>query len=66
GEESDIYVVMLSVSVADQTIGTGYGQPWPPETRDLAYYLDLAAGVGFRVTEQRQDGRLIFLHLKKP
>ncbi len=57
---------MLSVSVADQTIGTGYGQPWPPETRDLAYYLDLAAGVGFRVTEQRQDGRLIFLHLKKP
>ena len=66
GENSDIYVVMLSVSVADQTIGTGYGQPWPPETRDLAYYLELAAGAGFRVTEQRQDGRLIFLRLKKP
>ena len=66
GEERDIYVAMLQVSVGDRTIGTGYGQPWPPETRDLAYYLDLANEVGFRVVEQRQDGRLFFLHLQKP
>ena len=66
GEERDIYVAMLQVSVGDRTIGTGYGQPWPPETRDLAYYLDLATEVGFRVVEQRQDGRLFFLHLQKP
>ena len=66
GEERDVYAAMLRVIVGDQTVGTGYGQPWPPETRDLAYYLDLAAGAGFRVTEQRQDGRLIFLHLQRP
>ena len=66
GEERDVYVAMLRVSVGDQIIGTGYGQPWPPETRDLAYYLALAAEVGFRVIEQRQDDRLIFLHLQKP
>ena len=66
GEERDIYAAMLRVSVGDRTIETGYGQPWPPETRDLAYYLDLAIGAGFRKIEQRQDGRFIFLHLQKP
>ncbi|NIV37240.1 MAG: hypothetical protein GWN58_49795, partial [Anaerolineae bacterium] len=66
GEERDVYAAMLRVSVGDRTIGTGYGQSWPPETRDLGYYLDLVTGAGFRVTEQVQDGRLFFLHLVKP
>ena len=66
GEERDIYAARLRVSVGDRTLGTGYGQPWPPETRDLVFYLDLAAEVGFRVVEQREDGRLFFLHLQKP
>jgi len=66
GEERDIYVARLRVSVGDRTIGTGYGQPWPPETRDLAFYLDLAAEVGFRTIEQKEDERLFFLHLQKP
>ena len=66
GEDRDVYVAMLRVSVGNRTIGTGYGQPWPPETRDLAYYLELIAAAGFRVTEQAQDGRLFFLRLQKP
>jgi ubiquinone/menaquinone biosynthesis C-methylase UbiE len=66
GEERNVYAAMLRISVGSRTIGTGYGQRWPPETRDLAYYLDLVAGVGFHVAEQRQDGRLFFLHLRKP
>ena len=66
GEEKDIYVARLSVGVGDRTIGTGYGQRWPSETRDLAFYLDLAAEVGFRVVEQREDERLFFLRLQKP
>ena len=66
GEERDIYVARLRVSVGDRTIGTGYGQPWPQETRDLVFYLDLAAEVGFRVVEQQEDERLFFLHLQKP
>jgi ubiquinone/menaquinone biosynthesis C-methylase UbiE len=66
GEERDVYAARLRVSVGDRTLGTGYGQPWPPETRDLVFYLDLAAEVGFSVVEQREDGRLFFLHLQKP
>jgi ubiquinone/menaquinone biosynthesis C-methylase UbiE len=66
GEERDVYAVRLLVSVGDQAIETGYGQPWPTESRDLAFYLRLAADVGFRVIEQREDKRLIFLHLQKP
>ena len=66
GEEKDVYAAMLRVEVGDRTVETGYGQPWPPETRDLAYYLELSAGAGYRIVEQRQDGRHIFLHLQKP
>ncbi len=66
GEQRDVYAARLRISVGDRTIGTGYGQPWPPETRDLVFYLDLAAEVGFRVVEQREDEMLIFLHLQKP
>ena len=66
GEERDVYAARLRVSVGDRTIGTGYGQRWPSETRDLVFYLDLAAEVGFRVVEQKEDERLFFLHLRKP
>ena len=66
GEQRDVYAARLRVSVRDRTIGTGYGQPWPPEARDLAYYLDLTAEVGFRAVEQREDERIIFLRLQKP
>jgi SAM-dependent methyltransferase len=66
GEKRDVYVARLRISVGDRTLGTGYGQHWPPETRDLAFYVDLAAEVGFRVVEQREDEGLIFLHLQKP
>ena len=67
GEERDICATRLRISVGGaQTIGTGYGQPWPPDRRDLAYYLELAAAAGFRAIEQREDGRLLFLRLEKP
>ena len=66
GEDRDIYAAMLQVKVGDRTVETGYGQRWPPETRDLAYYLELSAEAGYRIVEQTQDGRLIFLHLQKP
>ena len=66
GEERDVYAAMLRVEVGDRTVETGYGQPWPPETRDLGYYLELSAEAGYRIVEQQQDGRLIFLRLQKP
>lgn len=66
GEERDICATRLRISVGAQTIKTGYGQPWPPDRRDLAYYLELAAAAGFRAIEQKEDGRLLFLRLQKP
>lgn len=66
GEKSEIYAARLQISVGDRTITTGYGQPWPEEDRNLAFYLALATGVGFSTIEQREEGRLFFLHLQKP
>ena len=66
GEARDICAARLRIRVGEQTIETGYGQPWPPDSRDLAYYSELAAAAGFRIIEQREDGRLLFLRLQKP
>jgi len=67
GEERDICATRLRISVGGaQTIETGYGQPWPSDRHDLAYYSELASAAGFRIIEQREDGRLLFLHLQKP
>jgi SAM-dependent methyltransferase len=65
-EDKDIYAQRLTVVVGDREIETGYGQHWPEEVHDLPFYLGLAAGSGFRVLEQREDGRLFFLCLQKP
>jgi ubiquinone/menaquinone biosynthesis C-methylase UbiE len=65
-EERDIYAIRLLVKVKDREIRTGYGQPWPAERRDLAYYLDLARGSGFNVVDQRDERQVFFLHLRKP
>lgn len=65
-EDKDIYVIPLTIQVAGQEIGTGYGQPWPPEARDLDFYLDLAEKSGFRVVEQKAEERTFFLELSKP
>jgi len=65
-EDKETYVQPLTVIVGDREIETGYGQRWPGEAHDLAFYLDLAAGRGFRVLEQREEGRLFSLRLQKP
>ena len=60
------YLVLLMVTVKDRGIDTGYGQPWPEEAHDLAFYVDLAEKSGFQVMEQREDGQTFFLQLQKP
>ena len=62
----DIYVVPVSLSVADQEIETGYGQPWPDEKRDLALYLGLAEKTGFSVVDRQEKGQVFYLRLQKP
>lgn len=60
------YVILLRVTVKDQQIETGYGQPWPEEAHDPAFYIALAEKAGFQRLEIRNDGRLFFLELRKP
>jgi ubiquinone/menaquinone biosynthesis C-methylase UbiE len=65
-DERDIFVVPLLVKVGSRAIETGYGQPWPEEARDLAFYLNLAKESGFHVVDQKKNGRVFFLQLQKP
>ena len=60
------YVVLVTVTVKDRVVDTGYGHPWPEEEHDLAFYMDLAEKSGFQVMERREDGRTFFLQLQKP
>ena len=64
--EKDIFVIPLRVKVKDQEIETGYGQLWPGERHDLAFYRALAQASGFHVVVQREEGRTLFLQLRKP
>ena len=64
--EKPSYVILVRVLVDDREIETGYGQPWPGEPHDPAFYAALAKEAGFQLVEKREDGRLFFLELKKP
>ena len=65
-DAGDVYVVPLVVKVKDKEIETGYGRPWPDEKHDTDFYLELAGKSGFEVVEQREDGKIIILQLRKP
>ena len=62
----DIYVVLVRVTLPGQEINTGYGQFWPNQARDEAYYQNLAEKTGFDVLEQKTEGRVMVLKLGKP
>ena len=65
GEERD-FVVLVRVTVKQQLVDTGYGQSWPEEEHDLAFYADLAEKTGFEMMERREKGQTFFLQLQKP
>jgi ubiquinone/menaquinone biosynthesis C-methylase UbiE len=64
--EKQAYVILLSILVNDREIGTGYGQPWPNEEHDAAYYVNLAKEAGFRLASKTEHDRLFFLELRRP
>ncbi len=61
----DIAVFPLAVKLPNQEISTGYGTLWPDQKQDLTYYLQLAKKVGFDVITQQENGRVLFLQLRK-
>lgn len=60
------YVLLLRIVVGGREIETGYGRPWPDETHDPAFYVNLAEGPGLRLVEKKEHARLFFLELEKP
>ncbi|MBN1486343.1 MAG: class I SAM-dependent methyltransferase [Anaerolineae bacterium] len=65
-EKRDIFVIPLKIKVASKEVETGYGQLWPPESRPMAFYVRLAQESGFRVMQEKDQGRIFFLRLQKP
>jgi SAM-dependent methyltransferase len=64
--QKDVAVVSLLVKLPDEEISAGYGHLWPDDGRDLLYYVRLAENAGFSVATQREEGRVVFLELRKP
>lgn len=60
------YVVLVDVTVGDRLVETGYGQPWPAEEHDLAFYVGLAEKSGFQVIAREQNDQTFYLELQKP
>ncbi len=58
-------VFPLTIKLPDQTIENGYGAHWPCIPLDLEHYAQLASVAGFRVLEQQQTQKQLYLHLQK-
>jgi hypothetical protein len=65
-EEKPIAGFPLLVKLPQREISTGYGTRWPEQLQDLAYYVALAEKAGFEVVEGTEEGRQLFLELRKP
>jgi len=64
--EKPSYVILLRVRVNGREIETGYGQPWPRDAHEPAFYVARADEAGFEIAAREEDGQLFFLELQKP
>lgn len=65
-EDKDIAVLPLTVRLSNAEVETGYGVQWPEKEQDLTHYTELANTAGFDVADKWQEGRVLFLELRKP
>ena len=63
--DKDVAVFMLAVKLGEEVVKTGYGMLWPEEGRRPSYYVELARNAGFEVVSQKEEGRRLFLELRK-
>jgi SAM-dependent methyltransferase len=59
------FVAFLRFHLSGQEWGTGYGMRFPEETRDEAYYADLAGKAGFQLVRSERDQHIISLEFLK-
>ena len=65
-EDKDVAVFVLAVKLGEEVVEAGYGMLWPEEGRRSSYYVELARSAGFEVVLQKEEGRRLFLELRKP
>jgi ubiquinone/menaquinone biosynthesis C-methylase UbiE len=61
----DVLVVPVMVTLPSDEVETGYGVVWPEEPFGLADHVERAERVGFEVVEQREEGQVFCLSLRK-
>ena len=64
--DKDLYVLLFRVFVNEREINTGYGQPWPSEPHDSAFFVALAEQAGFALASKREAGSQFFLEFRRP
>jgi len=65
--DKDVAVFMLAVKLGEEeVVETGYGMLWPEEGRRPSYFVELARNAGFEVVLQKEEGRKLYLALRKP
>jgi ubiquinone/menaquinone biosynthesis C-methylase UbiE len=57
------YVVNLRVRLPEGEITPGYGQRWPSDARDEAYYRSIAAEAGFTTMASQKTAHTFYLRL---
>mgnify|MGYP001223851904 FL=1 len=62
----DIGLVPLLIHLPDRDVNTGYGNRWPAEPHDEAYYARIAEAAGFRVVARRTERNWCYLEMVKP
>ena len=56
----------LLIHLPDRDVNTGYGNRWPAEPHDEAYYARIAEAAGFRVVARRTEQNWCYLEMIKP
>ena len=64
--KQDIAVFSLKIKLPEREIETGYGMVWPEEGRGPTFYRELAESAGFEVVQHTEEGRRLYLELRRP
>jgi len=56
---------MLTITLPQKEVKTGYGVRWPEGGRSLSHYQNLAEAAGFEVSAKNVDGKWFFMDMIK-
>lgn len=61
----EYYIVQVRYRIGENEFGTGYGQRWPDDTRNEAYYISLAEEAGLQCISTRRNQNTFYLVFQK-